>query len=53
LGWAKFNECYPNSEKWAWRDYSGNSRIAMYENHPNLELILRNGDSAIFKVIGI
>ncbi len=53
LGWAKFNECYPNSEKWAWREYSGNSRIAMYENHPNLELILRNGDSAIFKVIGI
>jgi len=53
LGWAKFNECYPNSEKWAWRNYSGNSRIAMYENHPNLELILRNGNSAIFKVIGV
>jgi len=43
--------CYPNTENWSWKDYSGNSRIAMYENHPSLELILRNGNSAIFKVL--
>jgi len=43
--------CYPNTENWPWKDYSGNARIAMYENHPSLELILRNGNSAIFKVL--
>ena len=43
--------CYPVSEDWAWKTYSGNSRIGMYEHHPNLELVLRNGNSAIFKVI--
>jgi len=42
---------YPNTENWPWKDYSGNARIAMYENHPSLELILRNGNSAIFKVL--
>ena len=50
---APFDEwpvCYPYSEDWPWKLYSGSSRIAMYENHPNLELILRNGNSAIFKV---
>ena len=31
--------------------YSGNSVIAMYENHPQLELIMRNGNSAIFRVL--
>ena len=46
----KWPECYPNSENWPWKGYSGNSRIAMYDNHPNLELILRNGNSAIFKI---
>ncbi len=43
--------CYPDSEDWAWKTYSGNSRIGMYEHHPNLELVLRNGNSAIFRVI--
>lgn len=42
---------YPNSMNWAWKEYSGSARIAMYENHPNLELIIRNGNSAIFRVI--
>ncbi|MDE2590486.1 MAG: hypothetical protein KGL95_12585, partial [Patescibacteria group bacterium] len=26
--------CYPNSDNWAWKHYSANSRIAMYENNP-------------------
>jgi len=42
--------CYPTSDYLTWHNYSGSSRIAMYENNPNLELVLRNGDSAIFKV---
>lgn len=45
------DSCYPNSAEWAWHNYSGNSRIDMYENHPKLELIIRNGDSALFRVI--
>jgi len=40
---------YPDD--FSWQNYAGRERIAMYENHPNLELILRNGNSAIFKVI--
>jgi len=44
-------QCYPDSQDWSWRNYDGNARIGMYENHPSLELILRNGNSAIFKVI--
>jgi len=43
--------CYPYAENWPWKQYSGDSRIAMYENNPNLELILRNGNSAVFKVL--
>lgn len=43
--------CYPDSQNWSWKNYDGNSRIGMYENHPNLELVIRNGNSAIFKVI--
>ena len=43
--------CYPYLEDWPWKGYSGNARITMYENHPNLELILRNGNSAVFKVL--
>jgi len=43
--------CYPYMDYWPWKDYSGSARIAMYENHPNLELILRNGNSAVFKVL--
>jgi len=31
--------------------YSDSSRIAMYEDNPRLELIIRNGGSALFKVI--
>jgi len=44
-------KCYPDSKDWSWKNYDGNARIGMYENHPNLELVLRNGNSAIFKVI--
>ncbi len=44
-------DSYPNTENWAWKDYSGDARIAMYENHLSLELILRNGNSAIFKIL--
>jgi len=40
---------YP--DHFSWQNYIGQARIAMYENHPNLELILRNGNSGIFKVI--
>jgi len=43
--------CYIFSNYWPWFEFSGDARIAMYENHPNLELVLRNGDSAIFKVL--
>jgi len=43
--------CYPHAEYWPHQTFSGSARIAMYENHPNLELVLRNGNSAIFKVI--
>ena len=43
--------CYVSDNNWPWFDYSGDARIAMYENHPNLELVLRNGNSAIFKVV--
>lgn len=43
--------CLSNHQEWASWKYSDNARIAMYENHPNLELILRNGGSAIFKVV--
>jgi len=45
------DSCYPDSAKWNWKQYSGDSRLSMYENHPNLELVIRNGNSAIFKVI--
>lgn len=44
------NTCYP-VVTWPWMNYSGDSRIAMYENHPDLELLLRFGNSALFKVI--
>ena len=44
-------KCYSGSEYWPWRNYSGDARIEMYENHPNLELVLRNGNSAVFKVM--
>jgi len=50
-GYEAVEGCYPNAENWPWKGYSGNSRIAMYENNPNLELILRNGNSAVFKVL--
>lgn len=42
--------CLSHPELWGNWKYSDDARIAMYENHPNLELILRNGGSAIFKV---
>lgn len=42
--------CYPDSQNWPWKNYSGNSRVVMYANHPDLELILRNGNSALFQV---
>jgi hypothetical protein len=45
------DSCYLNSTSWAWHNFSGNSRVDMYENHPNLELIIRNGNSALFRVI--
>jgi len=45
------DSCYPDSWDWPWHNFSGNSRIDMYENHPKLELIIRNGDSALFRVI--
>ncbi len=50
-GYEGPNVCYPKGDNWPWKGYSGNSRIAMYENNPNLELILRNGNSAVFKVL--
>ena len=50
-GYEASEGCYPYAENWPWKQYSGNSRIAMYENNPNLELILRNGNSAVFKVL--
>jgi len=45
------DKCIGDPKKWGTWSYSDNARIAMYENHPNLELVLRNGGSAIFKVI--
>jgi len=50
-GYAPSEGCYPYADNWPWKGYSGNSRIAMYENNPNLELVLRNGNSAVFKVL--
>jgi len=47
----KWPECYPYSESWPWKRYSGSARIAMYDLHPNLELVLRNGNSAVFQVV--
>jgi len=44
-------KCYPDSKDWSWKNYDGNARIGMYENHPNLELVIRNGNSAVFKVV--
>ena len=49
--WEEPIQCYQTSQTWPWQNYSGNARIAMYENHPSLELVLRNGDSAIFRVV--
>jgi len=44
------DSCYPKNQ-WHWITYSGDARVAMYENHPNLELVIRNGNTALFKVI--
>jgi len=48
---TKRSACYPTAISWSWKQFSGDARVAMYEEHPNLDLILRNGNSAIFKVV--